>query len=396
MEITSDQYVGLSKLEKWYRKYSKQIIEISGVIGTGTWDLIHEFIEISPMEQEQVMYLSYDQKQVVELAAKRYHAYYINSIIYTYDRIVNWDSLYVINPHTTGFECEWKKRVRSKIDPRYKLIVVFDSLLLNEKTVNDLRSFGLPIILVRDPMLLPASDTYTFVKNPDIMLREINPVYLQNPLVYFTNKMILSGINSIKYGEYDNLTVVPKRQMNIYNMKSADMIITMTDEMRNNVNKIYRSEIMKLKTLNTSINERVIVMDTMYGHKLVNSDVKKLKLYLTKGMVGYIDKINKHALSTRYVNMNFRPEFYFEAFEDLSLDRAYLNNIEMKSRQEIPDETIHLEYAYALTPQLARFSHWNRVTMIVDYKWEDLDEEVLTRLLYTGMTRATESLTIIM
>ena len=34
MMLTNDQYEGLSKLEKWYHKYSHQFIEISGVIGT--------------------------------------------------------------------------------------------------------------------------------------------------------------------------------------------------------------------------------------------------------------------------------------------------------------------------------------------------------------------------
>ena len=70
MNMTNDQYSGLSKLEKWYRKYTHQIIEISGVIGTGTWDLVQKFFDIEGIETKEVMYLSYDQKLVLEMAAK--------------------------------------------------------------------------------------------------------------------------------------------------------------------------------------------------------------------------------------------------------------------------------------------------------------------------------------
>lgn len=117
MNLTSDQYVGLSKLEKWYRKYTHQFIEISGVIGTGTWELVQHFIELQGFDPREVMYLSYNQRQVVEMAAKRYHAYYINGIIYNYTRIVDFDSLVAINPHSTEFRYEWKKEVRKRLIP---------------------------------------------------------------------------------------------------------------------------------------------------------------------------------------------------------------------------------------------------------------------------------------
>ena len=98
MELTNDQYFGLSELEKWYSKYQHQFIDVAGVIGTGTWDLVQAFITNKQFDPREVMYLSYNQKQVLELAAKRYHAYYINGIIYNYTRIVDFDSLPVINP----------------------------------------------------------------------------------------------------------------------------------------------------------------------------------------------------------------------------------------------------------------------------------------------------------
>ena len=61
--LTNDQYEALSILQKWYRKYQHQFIDIAGVIGTGTWDLVQKFIDLEDLDMREVMYLSYDQKQ---------------------------------------------------------------------------------------------------------------------------------------------------------------------------------------------------------------------------------------------------------------------------------------------------------------------------------------------
>lgn len=392
MVLSNDQYYGLSILEKWYRKYQHQFIEISGVIGTGTWDLVQTFISGVGFDPREVMYLSYNQKQVLELAAKRYHAYYINGIIYNYDKIVDFDTLPVINPNSTGLEYQWKKVVRKKLPDKYKLIVVFDSILLNSETVRDLSTFGVPVIMIRDPMLLPAPDTYTFMRDPNIILREVHQDYIRNPITYFAHK-ILNGERLLP-GNYDTVSVVPKKQMNLYNLKSSDMNITMSDKLRQNVNTIYREKIIKHKTDVNVLNERLIVMENMYAHRLVNHDEKKIKVYLTRGTVGTLSKINRHAPSTKYVPVEFRTEFYYDSFDDLMLDRHYLNGINGASRQIVPDEIFKAEYAYALTPPLTRLSHWDKVTLIAD-KGEDDDPELQRRLLYTAITRAKKSLTIL-
>lgn len=390
--LTNDQYQGLNILEKWYRKYQHQIIEVSGIVGTGTWELIQKFIDIEGFDGREVMYLSYDQKQVLELAARRYHAYYINGIIYKYTRIVDFDTLPVLNADSNQIDYTWKKEVRNKIDEKYRIIVVFDSVLLNYDTINDLCSFGLPIILLRDPMLIPATDTYTFLREPNICLRELHPDLIRNPIVYFANKAI-SGAK-LKPGNYDNVSIIPRKQMNLYNLRSSEMTITLSDTLRDHVNKIYREKILKLKNETNIVGERVIVMNNMYAHKLVDKNEKKIKIYLTKGMVGNITKINRHAISTRYVPIEFRPDCYMDIFDDLILDRHFLNKVEYPCRQLTPDETILMEYAYALTPQLARVYHWNKVTLIADNN-DEMDEDLQRMLMYTSITRSKRSLTIL-
>ncbi len=393
MDLTNDQYAGLSRLERWYRKYQHQFIEVAGTVGTGTWDLVQRFIDNEELDGREVMYLSYDQKQVLELAAKRYHAYYINGIIYNYIRIVDFDTLPVVNPSSSGvIEYQWKKDVRKKLDPKYKLIVVFDSVLLSYQTLMDLATFGLPVILIRDPMLLPAPDTYTFMRDPNIILQEVHPVYAKNPIIYFAHK-VLAG-EKFKPGSYDNVSVVPKKQMNLYNLKASDMNITISDGLMRHTNQIYREKILKRKDPTNIVGERLICSESMYGHRIVNHDEKKIKVYLTRGTVGTISKINRHAPGTKYVPFEFKPEFYFEPFTDLVLDRHFLNHMEFNSRQIIPDEICKMEYAYALSAPMARIGHWDKVTLIIDDN-ELGDPDLQTRLVYTAISKAKRSLTII-
>lgn len=389
--LTNDQYLGLHLLNKWYRKYNHQFIEIAGTVGTGIMDVINEFIEEFSLDKREIMYLSYDQKQILDLGFKGNHAYYINSVLYEYIKITDFNTIPILNSKSSGVEFEWKKKLKGKVNSSYKIMIVFDSTLLNIQTVKDLASFGLPIILIRDPMLLPSPNTYTFLRDANIELREINSAYLKNPIVYFAHKAI-NG-ETFKYGNYDNVTVIPKKQLNLYNLKTSDMNITITDELRETVNNIYRAKILRRKDIINVIGEKVLCESNLYNESLVNNNNKKIKVYLVKGTIGQLTKVNKHAINTKYVGINFRPDFYHEEFMDLVMDRHYLNNINVNSVQAVPEEPVLFSYAYALTAALSRNSYWDKVTFIIDNK--DNDIELQKRLMYTAITRARKSLNII-
>ena len=82
----------------------------------------------------------------------------------------------------------------------------------------------------------------------------------------------INGFNNKLNGTYDNVSIVPRKQMNLYNLKTADMVLTMSDSVRNEINNIYRSKILKLKTNVNVTGERLIVANDMYAHRLVNKE----------------------------------------------------------------------------------------------------------------------------
>ena len=392
ISLTTDQYNALNKLVKWYIKGSQQIIDLSGPIYTGTWDIIQVFIDHIGLDPREVMYLSYDQKQVLELAAKRIHAYYINGKLYKYTRNVNFDSLSVINPDSKYLEYKWTKSIRKKIDPRYRLIVVLDSVLINEKVLWDLSSYGLPILLIRDPYLLPSGDSYVYTREPNITLRENAPSLINNP-IYFMAESIITD-RKLSPGTFGNVSIIKRKDMNLYNIKSSSMNIAMNETTRDTITQVYRSKVLKSNPMITLPNERVYVASNHYSEVIINEDEKNIKVYLMQGITGTLTKINRHFPITRYVGCDFQPDFYFEPFVELYMDRNYLNRVNTQSRQIIPDETILFEYAYALTPQKARMSHWDNVTIVLECN-DEFDRELQKVMYYTAITRATKSLTLV-
>jgi hypothetical protein len=353
--------------------------------------LIKEFIEQVGFDGREIMYVMNDQRKMLDMAFKGYHAYHPNSIIYKYTRIVNMDSLPVINYKSNKIEYEWKKSVRNKLDPRYKLMIVFESSLLNESFIYDLSNFDIPIILVKDPMLLPSVDTYSYFRESNVNLYELCPYLLRSPITYVANKVL--NKENLKYETFDTVSIISKKNINLYNLKYTDMNITLSDTLMDELNTVYREKMYRDNTKINLLNERVIVDETLYDQRLVNKDNKKIKIYMTKGTVGNITRINKHLPVSKYVGIDFTPNFYQEAFMELYMDRYHLNGIKLNSNQLVPDEIAKFKYAYALSSAYSRYSTWNKITIITDNDIED--EDLYIRLLYTAITRSLESLTIV-
>lgn len=394
MTPTNDQYLAIAELVTWYRKAKHQFIELSGIIGTGRWETISTATELLGIDQREIIYLGHDQKWVTELAYLGYHTYYFNTFVYKYQRSIELHSLPVINPASTGPVINWRKKVRSKVDPRYHLIVVLDAGLLTSQAVRDLGGFGLPVILVRDPMLPPVAGSYALDSEPGIQLRELKPERAKEPLVHFSLKALRG--EKLPIGNYDNVTILPRKAMNIFNLKSSEMNLTLSEDMRETINDLYRERVLKQRSTGNLVGERLIVTRSLWGERLVNPDNEKLRLTLAAGMVGHLTKLNRHALGTRYVPCEFQPDGYHASFPELYLDRYALNRLDpARSSQERPDSgVLETQYAYALSATMARLCHWDKVTLVVDDA-EPLSPEIRARLMYLAMTRARKYLTVI-
>ena len=172
------------------------------------------------------------------------------------------------------------------------------------------------------------------------------------------------------------------------------MNLTISNELMNDTNILYRTQIQKNKTGTNRLGDRLILTKDLYDKVLINDKEKKLKIYMTKGVVGKITKLNRHVYRTKYLPIEFTTDFYKVPFTGIALDRHYLNKIEFSNRQLIPEDIAYFDYAFALSVNKARIGYWDKVTLLADEN-EYGNDELQKRLMYTAISKAKKSLTIV-
>lgn len=390
MRITNDQYEALGELQRWYRSGRRQVYEISGTIGTGLMQTVNDFLLSEEFEPYEVCYLTYNQKTIMTYFEHGLHCYYLPSRIYKYHRQTDLSNLDFLDPYKIP-RSEWIRTPRNRIRSGYKLFVVLDSLLMDSDELENLREFGKPILLIRDPALIPAHNSCRYNLDPDYRLNEINSALLSDPISYFAVKL-LTG-EKIKIGGYDTVTVVSRKSLNLYNLKYTDMTITMGEDLSDKINMTYRKKI-KHYNDSTKVGERVICMSDMYGHMLKNKEEPSVRCYLRTGVVGRLTKCWVHAPGTRFVPCEFQADWWDEPFKGLMMDRSLMTPANIRGRRQIePEDPTMFRYAYALPVALTRVGNWDRCTVICD---TDLNRtDTITRsMLYTAVTRCDKRLTL--
>lgn len=389
MRITNDQYYATGELRKWYRNGRKQIFELSGTIGSGIMHVVDDFLQSEDLEPYEVCYLTYDQETVMQYALKRLHCYYLPEIIYKHYKWTNLDSFDFFNPFKKT-ETKWVQDTRGKIKGNYRLFVVLDSLLIDRESLENLVGFGKPILLLRDPCLTPARDSYCYGKDPTAVLTELNPTMMEDPIVYFAMQ-VLAG-NRIKIGSYDTVNVINKRSLNISNLRNADMVLTLTDDLADEINSLYRNRIKNYGPV-LKAGERVMCMSDMYGYKMSYPEEPRLKCYLRSGLVGKISKCNFHAFNTRYVTGDFKLPWWPDPFRGLTIDRSLMLPANIKLRNQVePDDPVLFKFAYALPVMSARIGSWDKCTIICDC--DEMKSRDTRSLIYTAITRCNKRLTL--
>lgn len=387
---TSEQFSAVDKLEQWYRDYKHQVIDLCGVIGTGKLEIIKEFIDRIGFKEFQVMFVSENQSTVINLALKQKHAYYLDSVLYSYYKKTDFSTLRAVNPESNELKFKWIKERNKKINKSYRIIIVLDAELCSLKKIKHLMDFKVPIILVGDPIAVGIPDSYLKFHEPNILVTDITPLNQKNPLIHFIQKII--KLETIPYGNFKSVTVLKKQDTNIYNFKFSDMIIVENEDSAKSVNKLYRENVMKFKTKINHLGERLILTENSHQF-LENRTENKIKFYLDKYTTGTITRIDLHGANRKYVSISFKPDGYSEEFtENIWLDRFFLNDFYNRSIQYNYYPPLKFNFGYAIPVVAAQFGHWNDIT-IIEEPYDDWTYH--SRVLYTSMKAAKKSVILI-
>lgn len=374
MEFAPQQDEALKAVSRWLKEGRSPLFRLFGYAGTGKTTLARHFAEHVDGE---VLFAAFTGKAAQVLRSKgASNARTIHSLIY--------------RPRGEE-EVENEETGKTSIAPMFSinrqspvakapLIIVDECSMVDEALGKDLMSFGTPILVLGDPGQLPpvSGGGYFTSQEPDYLLTDIHRQARDNPIIQLA--MQVREGKEIMHGDWGKAKVIPKGEVTQSLVLDADQVLVGTNRTR----RRYNTRLRELKGFATDYPQS--------GDKLVclrNDPAKGL----LNGSLWQVMTSSKETVKPG-INLMIRPE-------DDDMDRGAAKIKLLKAAFENIDEEIpwstrkrydEFDYGYALTVHKAQGSQWNDVVLF-DESWAFRDTR--ERWLYTAITRAAETLTIV-
>lgn len=383
IELTDEQKQLVIKLKKWYSSNTtKQWFAYSGAAGTGKTTVVRQAIE--ELGIERYICCAYVGKAVSVLAQNGLPATTIHSLIYD----VVWvpqvkDGIPVMKDDgTPKMRVEFHLKDSLKGDP--ELIIVDEATMVNDDLCEDILSFGIKTVFIGDHNQLPPVFGVSSVMSfPDFWLTRIMRQAENDPIIWLSQRVLKR--ERIDYGTYGKCHVLPYKYLNA-NYRDYDMIITPKNRVRDDINNHIRMNVIGYQSEKPCIGDRLICRQNNWN-RIVDGNIA-----LTTGMSGEVTYIDKSECGANYMTIDFQPDITRGQFINLKIDSRYIT-LPYEDRKVFGMTSYEkFEYGYAITVHQSQGSQAPRV--LFNDQWF-YDAELTTKVRYTGITRAQESVDIV-
>lgn len=263
------------------------------------------------------------------------------------------------------------------------LVVIDECSMVDGRMGEDLLSFGTKVLVLGDPAQLPpvgGGGFFTENVKPDTMLTEIHRQAADSPIIAMATKVRMG--ERLDLGTYGNCRVIDQPQMSPEDALRADQLLVGRNKTRHSSNRRMRS------LLGRGTNDYPVV-----GDKLVclrNNHEKGL----LNGALWYVEGVGAITEDRVYMTVSAESDLEGQPGTELEVE-AHTHYFEGRD-ESLPwwerKEAEEFDYGYAMTVHKAQGSQWDEVVLF-DEAWcfrQDRD-----RWLYTGITRAAETLTVV-
>lgn len=386
IELAPMQEQASSMIIDWY-KTKKQIFHLSGYAGTGKTTLVDYVIGKLGIRLNRVAFACYTGKAALVLSQKakgRYKAQTIHRLIYQLD----------------GESKGAPKFIRKSKDElaHLKLIVIDEWSMVDGKTFEDLKYFGIKLLLIGDQGQLPpvskadSPELDKLRKTPDFELTEIHRQAEGNPIIHLS--MLARTKQHIAYGWYGNdKEVLVCNRMQWESIKqhcytSADQIICGYNKTRTGLNQDIRQYLGFTSHLPQE-GDKMICTKNNWGKNI--DDIS-----LVNGITGHVRRVNNNLakdydIRREATEIDFQPDFTDNQFKKLYLVNDHFSGKEYKLTPDEYSIYSQFEFGYAITCHKAQGSQWDKLVVIA----ETLNREEHHKWLYTAITRAAERLILV-
>lgn len=378
MTWTAQQDAALVAVSDWLATRSKPFFYLAGYAGTGKTTLA---MHLAASVHGDVCFAAFTGKAASVMAKKGCKdARTIHSSIYRYeDDPISGEGTYYLDPDGPAAKAS--------------LIVIDECSMVNEDIGRDVLSFGKPVLVLGDPAQLPPVSGAGFFTGgkPDYLLTEVHRQARDNPIIRAS--MDVREGRKLTRGNFGALRVISRAEVEPRHVLDAGIILVGKNATRDSFNKRYRERLGR-RSIYPEAGDRLVCLRNNKEKKLMNGtlwdlvsvkaseeEVKgrrarnapKVRLSETD-----LDVVLRDAEGERIVKGETRVELFDGRFASLP-----------------PREVIRylqFDYGYALTVHKSQGSQWDDVILFDE---SGVFREDAARHLYTGMTRAAKTLTVV-
>jgi exodeoxyribonuclease V len=385
--LTPMQEQAVQSIEDWFKDKDRQIFHLAGYAGTGKSTLVDYVINKLNIRLSRVAFACYTGKAALNLTQKakgQYKAQTIHRLIYKLDTNEKGKPQFI-------------KKNRSEL-AHLRLIVIDEWSMVDGETYQDLKSFGIKLLLIGDQGQLPPvgnsnnPELQELRNNPDFALTEIHRQAEGNPIIYLS--MLARTQQPINYGWYgENREVLVINRMQWESVKTsvyttADQIICGRNKTRQGLNKDIR-QYLGFSNILPQKGDKLICTKNNWGKNIRD-------ISLVNGMTGYVENIDYDVKKTYDIKrdsmeLKFRPDFTDDTFNELYLVNDHFTGKEYKLLGHEYSIYSEFDFGYAITCHKSQGSQWEKVVVIS----EVLRPEEHHRWLYTAITRSSDKLVLV-
>lgn len=364
MAWSPQQEQALVAVDEWLKRGDSPVFRLFGYAGTGKTTLARH---IADHVDGDVAFGAFTGKAASVMRSKGCHdASTIHSMIYRSREDDDGGPLFVLNQKSPAASAD--------------LIVIDECSMVDMDLGRDLLSFGTPVLVLGDPAQLPPVKGGGFFTEaePDLMLTEVHRQAKDNPIIHLS--MAVREGNRLQPGDYGTSRIIRRNQIDAAQIMTTGQVLVGLNRTR--------------RQYNTRIRQLLGFRDTMpaAGEKLVCLRNDKSKGLLNGG-IWTVDTV-RQANKSGFVRMDVTPEDEIKRKTvDVSVLCEFFDGREDEIQPFMRRETDEFTYGYALTVHKAQGSQWDNLVLFDEsYAFREHRD----RWLYTGLTRAAETITVVM
>jgi exodeoxyribonuclease V len=362
MEWSPQQDAALKAVSFWLKRGKPQVFRLFGYAGSGKTTLARA---IADELEGDVLFGAFTGKAALVMRSKGCRdARTIHSMIYRTRETDTEEPSFVLNEDGPASKAE--------------LIIVDECSMVDEELGRDLLSFGKSVLVLGDPAQLPPIKGGGFFTEaePDAMLTDVHRQAADNPIIRLS--MLIRDGGRLTPGRYGESRIISRDLIDAEQVKAADQVLVGLNRTRRAYNRRIR-ELLERAGAMPEPGDKLVCLKNDRKKGLLNGSlwnvqtagtVRRKKIRMT--VVPEEDSTHKP------LRIGVLPEFF-------------------TSEEEIPyalrRDSDEFDYGYALTVHKAQGSQWDNVVLFDE---SGAFRNHSARWLYTAVTRAAETLTVVL